>query len=51
MEMIQIPRAKYELMMRQVILLKKIEKIDFDLVRQFKNSLEDVKTGRILRVA
>lgn len=51
MEMIQIPRTKYELMMKQVSLLKKIEKIDFDLVRQFKNSLEDVKAGRILRVA
>ncbi len=27
------------------------KKIDFDLVKQFKNSLEDVKTGKIKRVA
>ena len=51
MEMIQIPKARYELMIEQVNLLKKIEKIDLDLVRQFKNGLEDVKNGRILRVA
>mgnify|MGYP001591094055 FL=1 len=29
---------------------KEIEKIDLDLVRQFKNSLEDVKAGRIRKV-
>ncbi len=38
MEMISIPRTE-------------LEKIDFDLVRQFKESLEDVKAGRIRRVA
>lgn len=51
MEMVKVSRAKYELMMRQVSLLKRIEKIDFDLVQQFRNSLEDVRSGRILRVA
>jgi hypothetical protein len=30
--------------------LKRLEKIDFDLVRQFKASLEDIKEGRIRRV-
>ncbi|MCK5449894.1 hypothetical protein KAI32_03440 [Candidatus Pacearchaeota archaeon] len=51
MEMIKIPKARYERMTEQVKLLKEIEKIDIDLVRQFKNSLEDVRTGRVLRVA
>ena len=31
--------------------LKQLEKLDFDLLLQFKKSLEDVKTGRIRRVA
>ena len=30
---------------------KILEKVDFDLVRQFRASLEDVKAGRIRRVA
>ncbi|MBU4070351.1 MAG: hypothetical protein KJ646_05185 [Nanoarchaeota archaeon] len=51
MEMISISKAKYEEMVRQIRLLKEIEKIDINLVRQFKNSLDDVKAGRILRVA
>ena len=51
MEMINIPKDEYEKMQSQIRLLREIEKIDFDLVRQFKNSLEDVKAGRIIRVA
>jgi hypothetical protein len=51
MEMIKIPKEEYEQMQSQIRLLREIEKIDFDLVRQFKNSLEDVKNGRIIRVA
>lgn len=34
--------------MKDMVILKKI---DVDLVSQFKKSLEDVKTGRIKRVA
>ena len=49
--MINIPRTEYERMKMQLALLRKLEKIDFDLVRQFKESLEDVKAGRIRRVA
>lgn len=30
---------------------EKSKKIGFDLIKQFKNSLEDVKAGRIRRVA
>ena len=51
MEMIKIPIARYEMMVEQVKLLEEMKKIDFDLVRQFRDSLEDVKAGRILRVA
>jgi len=43
-EMVKIPRKEYER-------LKKLEKIDFDLVRQFKGSLEDLKARRVRRVA
>ncbi|MDP3727823.1 MAG: hypothetical protein Q8R18_00045 [bacterium] len=31
--------------------LKKLEKLDFDLIRQFASSLEDLKKGRWERVA
>ena len=51
MEMVKIPKARYEKMIRQVKLLEEIEKVDVDLINHFKNSLEDVKAGRILRVA
>lgn len=34
--------------MNDLVILKKI---DVDLIRQFKNSLEDVKKGKIKRVA
>ena len=43
-DMISIPKEEYER-------LKRLEKIDFELVGQFKESLEDLKAGRIRRVA
>ena len=42
-ETITIPKEEYER-------LKKLEKIDWELVQSFKNSLEDLKEGRIRRV-
>jgi hypothetical protein len=51
MEMISIPKTEYERMKHQIAKLRQLEKIDFDLIRQFKDSLEDVKSGRIRRVA
>lgn len=51
MEMISIPKDEYERMKVQLAMLRELEKIDFDLLRQFKASLEDVKAGRIRRVA
>jgi hypothetical protein len=47
MEMINIPRVEYERMQNALRILKEIEKIDVDLVRQFKGSLEDVRAGKI----
>jgi len=44
MEMVTISKEEYER-------LKKLENVDFELVAQFKKSLEDVKKGRIRRVA
>jgi len=49
--MISVPRAEYEKLRAQVAMLKELEKLDFDLLRQFRGSLEDVRAGRIRRVA
>ncbi|MDO8643060.1 MAG: hypothetical protein Q7R76_05795 [Candidatus Woesearchaeota archaeon] len=43
-ETITIPKEEY-------VQLKKLEKLDFDLIRQFANSLEDLKAGRFKRLA
>ena len=42
--MITIPKNEYER-------LKRLERIDFELVGQFKESLEDLKAKRVKRVA
>ena len=42
-ETITIPKEEYKR-------LKKLEKIDWELVQSFKNSMEDLKDGRIRRV-
>jgi len=47
MEMIKVSKEEYEKMKMQLSKLKELEKVDFDLVRQFKNSLEDVKSGKV----
>jgi|TARA_Y100000310_G_C20192682_1_gene583207 hypothetical protein len=39
MEMITIPKLEYNK-------LKKLEQLDFDLIRQFASSLTDLKSGR-----
>lgn len=44
MEMITIPKTEYEK-------LKKLEQLDFDLIRQFACSLEDLKRGHFKRLA
>ncbi|MBI2043781.1 hypothetical protein HYT24_00250 [Candidatus Pacearchaeota archaeon] len=52
MEKITIPKEEYEKMKRQIAKFKELEEIiDFNLLRQFKESLEDIKAGRIRRVA
>lgn len=51
MEMVSMTKDEYEKMRMQLARLKELEKIDFDLIRQFKASLEDVKAGRLRRVA
>jgi len=44
METITIPKEEYEH-------LKKLEKLDFNLIQQFASSLEDLKQGRFKRLA
>ena len=51
MEIVKIPREKYEKMLKELRLLRELKEVDWDLVRQFKDSLEDVKASRIKRVA
>ena len=43
-ETITIPKEEYER-------LKKLEQLDFDLIRQFANSFDDLKQGRFKRLA
>ena len=43
-ETVTIPKEEY-------LHLKKLEKLDFDLIRQFTSSLEDLKQGRFKRLA
>ena len=44
METVTIPKVEYEK-------LKQLEKLDFDLIRQFSSSLSDLKNGRFKRLA
>jgi len=44
METITIPKKEYDR-------LKQLEQLDFDLIRQFASSLEDLKSGRFKRLA
>ncbi len=51
MEMVKIPREEYEKILTELKSLRELKEVDWDLVRQFRDSLEDVKAGRIKRVA
>ena len=44
METVTIPKEEYEK-------LKKLEELDFDLIRQFASSLEDLREGRFKKLA
>ncbi len=44
MESVTIPKVEYER-------LKKLERIDFELIRQFNESLKDLKAGRFKKLA
>jgi hypothetical protein len=43
MDTVTIPKEEY-------LRLKKLEQVDWELVSQFKKSLDDVKLGRIKKV-
>ena len=51
MEMIEIPKDEYQKMVREIKLLREAKEIDWDLVKQFQSGLEDLKAGRVRRVA
>ena len=51
MDKVTISKEEYEKLKRAHSKLKELEKVDYDLIRQFKESLEDLKAGRIRRLA
>ncbi len=50
-ETITVLKEEFEDLKRKAEKLKKLEAIDFDLIRQFASSLEDLKEGRFKRLA
>jgi len=51
METITIPMERFLRMEQELKRLRELEKVDFDLVKQFKEGLEDLREGKIRRVA
>jgi len=51
MEMISISKEELEKMKERIRELENLEKIDFDLVKQFLKSKEDLASGRFRRLA
>ena len=51
METITLSKEKFIEMEQELKRLRELEKIDFNLVRQFKEGLEDLRQGKIIRVA
>lgn len=51
-EMIKVPKKEFEYLKKKAQILKQLEeKLDFDLIRQFAESLEDLKQGRFRKLA
>jgi len=46
-----MPMEKFMKMEQELERLKELERVDFDLVKQFKEGLEDLRQGKIRRVA
>ena len=52
MKTITIPKEEYKDLKKKAEILKVLEeKLDFDLIRQFASSLEDLKHGRFRKLA
>ncbi len=51
MEKVTISAEEYNKLKAAYLKLKELEGIDFDLVRQVKGSLNDLRAGRVRRVA
>ena len=50
-DMVTISKDKLEELERKARELEELKKVDWELVGQFKEGLEDLKAGRIRRVA
>jgi len=51
MEEVTISKEEYMKLKLSYAKLKELEKIDLNFIRQIKGSLEDLKSGRVKRVA
>ena len=51
MEKVTISVEEYNRLKKAYLRLRELEDIDFDLIRQVRGSLEDLKAGRARRVA
>ena len=51
MEKVTISVEEYNRLKKAYLRLRELEDIDFDLIRQVRGSLEDLKAGRVRRAA
>ena len=50
-ESVTITKNEYNRLLRMEKLAKKLEELDYDLIRQFASSLDDLKQGRFKKLA
>ncbi len=49
--MVKISKERLEELERKAEELERVKEVDWDLIRQFKEGLDDLKAGRVERVA
>jgi len=50
-EIVKIPRAEYEKMIQELVRLRSLQVIEFDVEKQVQEGLADLKQGKIIRLA
>ena len=51
LETVNIPKEHYDKMLAELRRLRELKEVDWDLVEKFRQGLEDLKNGRVTRVA